>query len=157
MAWFGTRTVIPDWVLDHMAWFGANLVGGDAQRSWLDGGIGYTDDSGARVRAQFGPDIAHRLQWRARLHLLPNNVSGGRRAGVSEAFIERCGFDAGQRRWHLRAGLGFPPTSQENVDASWSSPCILTSSALKRRAANAHLDVGQRRIDLRRDFQTPND
>lgn len=131
-----------DWEVGTRARIEAAFGSGDSEPGWLDGGIGKTDDTGARLRAQFGLDIDYRLQWRARLHVLADNAPGGRHAGVTEAFIERYGFDAGQRRWHLRAGLGFLPSSQENVGAFWSSPYTLTFSALNSWIAEEFRPLG---------------
>lgn len=131
-------------VAEDFSWqfggFGALGLGSfDAPQSWLDGGFGRLADGDAGRHAQgaldaaFAFDWEFRLLWSGRVHLVGSAEgarAGGRRTGLTEAFVQRIWFSGNQAHWRLRAGLHFLSTSMENVDPLWQSPYTQTLSAL---------------------------
>lgn len=138
-----------DWSVSTQSRLDLGVLHHDGPTGWLDGGVGKLgqgrDETAPLARAQFGLDLEYQLQWRARLHGVVdagNSQAGGRRIGVSEAYVERQWFDELQDRWGLRAGLYFLPGSMENVDRFWSSPYTLTFSAANSWIAEEFRPLG---------------
>jgi hypothetical protein len=112
----------------------------DSPRSWIDGGFGRLTEGagpddpalGVRGAAHLGLDFRHGEHLRVHVHGTARtepDAAGGRRAGLSEAFVSyRREFHGPALR--LKAGLFFPQTSRENVDPLWASPYTITLSAL---------------------------
>lgn len=139
------------------SWVFSGFVSGEtssvtSQPSWIEGGLGRFD-VGARVPgdratrnrglAQAGVDWTP-LSW-LDFHVdglarMEPSGSGGRRAGVVQAFV-----DVHTDQWRLRAGQFFLPTSRENTGPLWSSPYTLTWSALNSWVAQEVRPIG---VDL---------
>lgn len=108
---------------------------------WLTGGFGRLTEGAAgngtrglvRGEGQLGVEWRPGETWLLRVHGTAHgepSPAGGRRAGLTEAFLQfRPGITA-RTKLRLRAGLFFPPTSLENVDPVWQSPYTVTLSAL---------------------------
>jgi hypothetical protein len=155
----GSPAPASDWNLAAQTRIDAGAQHQDGPSSWLDGGVGKLGqgrDAGAPLlRTQLGLDLEYQLLWRGRLHAVVdtgNPQTGGRRLGVTEAYVERQWFDELQDRWGLRAGLYFLPGSMENVERFWSSPYTLTFSAANSWIAEEFRPLGvelgwQRRQD----------
>lgn len=138
-----------DWSLTPLARVDLDALAHDGPANWLDGGLGKLgqgrNDEALRAQVQFGLDVEYRLLWRGRVHLAGdagNAHAGGRRVGVSEAFVERLWFGDRQDRWRLRGGLHFLPTSMENVGEFWASPYTLTFSAANSWIAEEFRPLG---------------
>lgn len=138
-----------DWSLFPQARVDLGALAHDAPDSWLSGGLGKLglgrSDQALRTQAQFGLDVEYSLLWRGRVHVLAdagNTQAGGRRSGLSEAFVERLWFADNQDRWRLRGGLYFLPTSMENVGEFWATPYTLTFSVANSWIAEEFRPLG---------------
>jgi hypothetical protein len=109
------------------------VVSADAETSWTHGGLGktrYGDSDGLRVGG-----AALSAIWQARPDLL---VAADLRyqpqyrstVAVIEAFARYRPVSTNAWRWSLKAGEFFPPISLENDAIGWTSPWMLTSSAI---------------------------
>lgn len=114
----------------------------EGQRSWLEGGFGrLTEGAGEPFDAQptlrgqlhLGFDWKPAERWLVHAHGVAQGEPpsyGGQRAGLVEGFVQFRPELTAQDALRLRAGLFFPQTSLENVDALWQSPYTVTLSAL---------------------------
>jgi hypothetical protein len=113
----------------------------ESREAWIDGGFGRLSEGRnpdafeafARGEAQLGIEWAPSPSFLLRAHATARtepDAAGGRRAGLVEAFAQYRPELRPDLALRLRAGLQFPPTSRENVDALWQSPYTLTLSAL---------------------------
>ena len=113
----------------------------DGPVSWLDGGFGKlpaggttdgsTDEIGA-LNLQTGLLVTLDDSWTAWAHVIaraePGEAVSGE-LGVTELWLETA-QDLGGGRLRTRAGLMFLPTSRENVGELWSSPYLISLSAI---------------------------
>ncbi|MDP3854936.1 hypothetical protein [Phenylobacterium sp.] len=114
------------------------LAAADGERSWLDGGFGKTGASGGGSDWAARPDLSQALiQWKPRLSFsLAAVVSAQVQPDVDPA------FDLGEAyltwraapnrlaRFSARAGLFYPPVSQEHEGVGWTTPDVLSASAI---------------------------
>lgn len=115
---------------------GVTAGSASGQRSWIEGGFGrfsFGDDDDLLI-----PELRITADWRPSAAVL-FRVSGiaaayeesaaSRDAGLTEAFAQLM-WETGRQRFRARGGMFFLPTTRENLDAGWSSPYAITSSAL---------------------------
>jgi hypothetical protein len=104
----------------------------DGEKGWLDGGFGKT---GAR---RDGLDLAEAaVEWKPRFNFALSAVVSAdlqpavdRRVDLGEAYLKWKAPPQAWGRLSARAGLMFPPVSQENDGVAWSNPDMLSSSAI---------------------------
>ncbi len=113
----------------------ASVVGGET--GWLDGGFGKLREGGDAGETQARADIASvNLAWKPQLDF---NFSGlvsfawqpdlpGDDVGLSEAFV-RFRSNPGAVRFGARAGVFWPPVSQEHSGSNWLVTDSITPSA----------------------------
>jgi hypothetical protein len=113
----------------------------ESRTAWISGGFGrLTEGEGrdafealARAEAHLGLDWTPSSTFLLRLHgtarTEPDAVAG-ERVGLTEAFLQYRPELRSDLALRFRAGLQFPPTSRENVEALWQSPYTLTLSAI---------------------------
>lgn len=110
------------------------LTAADGEKSWLDGGFGKTYANGGRVQ----PRLAEAsLQWRPRLnfavsgfvtaHLQPD-VSPA--VDIGEAYIQLRAPPTAAGRFSGKVGVFYPPVSQEHDGTAWTTPDMLSASAI---------------------------
>lgn len=124
----------------------------DAQRSWLDGGFGRLDDGGddssnTRVSARGAIDVGLEVKpsefFRIELHGVghADQSGAGEVAGLTEGYVEfRHSIGASEVR--VRGGEFFLPTSRENVGMLWSSPYVVSFSAINSWIAHEVRPIG---------------
>lgn len=113
----------------------ASVVGGET--GWLDGGFGKLREGGDNGATQARADLASAsIAWKPQIGW---NFSGlvsfvwqpdvpGDEAGVSEAFV-RFRSNPATTRFGARAGLFWPPVSQEHSGSNWLVTDSITPSA----------------------------
>jgi hypothetical protein len=109
---------------------------------WISGGFGRLtegEDGSGETRAVFRGELQLGADWRPgeawllRVHAVAHGApdsARGRRAGLTEAFLQFRPDLTDRTSLRVRGGLFFPQTSLENVDPLWQSPYTLTLSAL---------------------------
>ncbi len=113
----------------------------ESRAPWIEGGYGRLSEGEdpnafealARAEAQLGLEWTPSDVLLLRLHGTARtepDAAGGRRAGLTEAFLQYRPELQPALTLRFRAGLQFLPTSRENVDDLWQSPYTLTLSAL---------------------------
>jgi hypothetical protein len=127
--------------LTHHAVAAGRGIEVESRTAWTAGGFGrLTEGEGqdafaalARGEAHLGVDWAPASAFLLRLHGTARtepDAAAGARAGLTEAFLQFRPELRPDLALRFRAGLQFPPTSRENVDALWQSPYTLTLSAI---------------------------
>jgi len=113
----------------------------DSPASWLEGGFGKLPAGGATdgsaetfgtLDLQTGIRLDINEHWTAFTHVIAraeSDVTASRDVGVTQLWIEGSSEVAGGRL-KVRAGTMFLPTSRENVGELWSSPYMISLSAL---------------------------
>jgi hypothetical protein len=106
----------------------------DGERSWLAGGFGKTRVSGNDPRLSIGEAA---LAWRPRLgwdwsavvegEIQPDHDHAVR---LGEAFVKYKPFPVAGVRYSVRAGLFYPPISQEHEGPFWTPTETITPSAV---------------------------
>jgi hypothetical protein len=116
----------------------------DAPDSWINGGVGKFDagnnETVALATGQLGVDWTPQrwLLVHADGVLRNDEAAGkGRTAGVVQAYI-----DVFNDHWRLRAGQFWLPTSRENIEPLWTSPYVITYSALNSWNAQEVRPIG---------------
>src|SRR5690242_1747406 len=106
----------------------------ESQPTWLDGGFGRFDvgaksatDSAnkGQIEGQLGVDWTPTTWLRVHAH----GIARDKGSGLVEAYVD-LQKDFGANNLRLRAGQFFLPTSRENTDKLWSSPAMISFSAL---------------------------
>ncbi|MEO8114416.1 MAG: hypothetical protein ABI655_08550 [Phenylobacterium sp.] len=115
------------------------ITAADGERGWLDGGFGKTAASGAgdggwQVKGEFSQAA---LEWRPKFSFgLSGYVTAqyqpslDGRVDLGEAFLKYRGPPTPHGRWSARAGLFFPPVSMEHDGVAWTTPDMLSASAI---------------------------
>ncbi len=113
-----------------------------SRRSWLEGGFGRLEEGGEapgdsistlRGVANVGFDWTPSPEFKVHAHGVARTQperSGGREAGLVEAFALYRKELSPKVALRFRGGMYFPQTSRENVDPLWSSPYTITLSSL---------------------------
>ena len=111
------------------------LVYSDAQRSFMDGGLGTTrfdsQDTGVqlgRLRLAFSAPLGE--LWSAHFDASMWDDKDRSPVGVTEAYLQFRPYPRAGYRLRLKAGAFYPPISLENRAAGWDSPYTLSSSAI---------------------------
>lgn len=119
----------------------ADGVSSNGPVSWLDGGFGKLPVGSALAGAgeeagsldlQTGVLVSLDDSWSAWAHVIgraESDVSADGSLGLTELWVEGA-HDLAGGRLRARAGLMFLPTSRENVGELWSSPYLISLSAI---------------------------
>ncbi len=114
------------------------LTAVNGERSWMDGALGKTRFNGGGADFRFRPALAEAdLVWRPRLSWnLGATVVGqyqpdqSKPLGVAEAFATWKPVPTGPYRQQVRAGMFYPPISQEHTAGAWLVADSITPSAI---------------------------
>lgn len=115
------------------------IVAADGERGWLDAGFGKTAASGAKDGGwQVDAGLSEAaLEWRPKFSFglsgyltaqVQPSLDG--RVDLGEAFLKYRGPPSRLGRWSARAGLFFPPVSLEHDGVAWTTPDMLSASAI---------------------------
>ncbi len=113
----------------------ARLVSSDANRSFMDGGLGTvrfgSNESGLQLgRARFALTQHLWELWSAHLDVSSWDDKDRSAVGVTEAYLQFRPYPRAGYRFRLKAGAFYPPVSLENRAAGWESPYGLSYSAI---------------------------
>jgi hypothetical protein len=115
------------------------LTASSGERSWLEGGFGKTPESGSgdggwRAGARLSNAA---LEWRPRFNFAVSAVVVAEaqpqiepKFDVTEAFLRFQAPPTTAGRFSARAGLMYPPVSMEHHGVAWTSPDMLSGSAI---------------------------
>ena len=116
----------------------ARVTGADGERSWLDGGFGKTGVSGGhngwRADAQLTQAA---LEWRPHFNfavgavvtaLVQPDLKPG--LDLGEAYLTLKAPPTSGGRFSGRVGIFYPPVSMEHDGVAWTTPDMLSGSAL---------------------------
>jgi hypothetical protein len=115
------------------------LAAADGEASWLDGGFGKTAVSGARDGSwKLHPRLGQAaVEWRPRLNFAVSGVISARlqpkvdpALDITEAYLKVQSPPEAFGRVSARAGLFYPPVSQEHDGVAWTTPDMLSASAI---------------------------
>jgi hypothetical protein len=114
------------------------LAAADGERSWTDGGYGKGRYSGAGDDLKVTPQLAEAaLVWKPRFTWdlgavvqLDHQPEQDHAVDVTEAYLAYKPVPHGAWRYSVRAGLFYPPISQEHEDAAWGVTHSITPSAI---------------------------
>ena len=132
------------------------LTNSGAERTQVDGGLGKTrfgdDGTGAHLaeaalygRAQITEDI----MMFADLRYEPSQRTA---VDLIEGYVRYRPLSLSRWRWSVTAGAFFPPVSEENTAAGWSSPWTLTPSAINSWVGEELRSIGaEAKIEWRGD------
>ncbi|HEX9161725.1 MAG TPA: hypothetical protein VF980_08470 [Thermoanaerobaculia bacterium] len=121
--------------------------------AWTRGGLGRFDAGGSpseKSNSDALADLNVGFDWQPVQHILVHaqgvaraEPSGtrGRGIGLATAFVE-ANIDKGQNTFIFRGGQFFLGTSRENVQDLWTSPYLITYSALNSWIANEVRPIG---------------
>ncbi|MGK2858169.1 MAG: hypothetical protein ACSLFQ_13285 [Thermoanaerobaculia bacterium] len=144
----------------------AEGVSADGPASWLDGGFGKlstgsatgTPEEAGALNLQAGVRVAFDDTWAAWAHVIAraeSDVAADGELGLTELWVEG-GRDLAGGRLRARAGMMFLPTSRENVGELWSSPYLISLSAINSWIAEEVRPTGldlDYRIEFRPDVR----
>jgi hypothetical protein len=110
----------------------------DGETGWLDGGFGKTQASGGGGDFKVKPRLAEAaLEWKPRLNFAVSGVVTAElqpqtrpRLDVGEAYLKLRAPPNPVGRFSARAGLMYPPVSMEHDGVAWTTPDMLSASAL---------------------------
>jgi hypothetical protein len=111
------------------------LVNSDADRSFMDGGLGTVrygrNDSGLQLgRARLALTQQLGELWSAHLDVSAWDNQDRSPVGVTEAYLQFRPYPRAGYRFRLKAGAFYPPVSLENRAPGWESPYGLSYSAI---------------------------
>lgn len=120
-----------DWEVD----LDARLVSSDAERSFVNGGLGTLrfdhTQSGLRLgRARFAVSEALGEVWSLRLDVSAWGDDDRNPVDLTEAYLQFRPYPVAGYRFRLRAGAFHAPISLENRAAGWESPYTVSYSAI---------------------------
>lgn len=120
---------------DWEASLDTRLVGSDADRSVMDGGLAPVrfdrDDSALQLgRARLALTQPLGEVWSARLDASVYDDKGGTLAGLSEAYLQLRPYPRAGYRLRVKAGAFYAPVSMENRTSGWDSPYTISYSAI---------------------------
>jgi hypothetical protein len=110
------------------------LTAASGENGWLDHGFGKTQ----ALRGGFEPSLAEAaLEWRPRFNFaLSGYVTAELQPALDpdldlgEAYLKLQGPPSASGRWSLRAGVFYPPVSLEHDGVAWTTPDMLSASAI---------------------------
>lgn len=125
--------------------------------SWTDGSVGklrHSDDGFVMNRAFI--DYSGRLSDTIKVHAVLEGYDDdlGNAIDFTQAFLEWRPVPRSATRYRFKLGAFYPRISLENVDAAWSSPYTMSSSAINTwiaeeiRTVGAELSVSRRPVSL---------
>jgi hypothetical protein len=126
----------------------------DGEESWVSGGFGKTDLANdwdvsiPRAAVTWQPRLG--FAWNGRL-TLRYQEAGSPEVDVNEAYVGWRAPPAAFGRFSARAGLFYPPISLEHTTPTWTSPDMLSASAINSWIGEEVLVRGLE-ATLRRDF-----
>ena len=111
------------------------LSAASGERGWLDGGFGKTQVSGGHgLEAELAEAS---LEWRPRFNFAVSAVVTAHlqprldpEVDLGEAFLQVRGPPGPAGRLSARAGLFYPPVSLEHDGVAWTTPDMLSASAI---------------------------
>jgi hypothetical protein len=111
------------------------LVNSDADRPFMDGGLGSVrfgrNDSGLQLgRARLALTQQLGELWSAHLDVSAWDNKDRSPVGVTEAYLQFRPYPRAGYRFRLKAGAFYPPVSLENRAPGWESPYGLSYSAI---------------------------
>ena len=116
----------------------ARISAADGERSWLDRGFGKTGVSGGANDWRAGADLTQAaIEWRPRFNfaiggvvtaLVQPDVSPT--VGIGEAYLVLKAPPTPVGRFSGRVGIFYPPVSMEHDGVAWTTPDMLSGSAL---------------------------
>ena len=111
------------------------LVNSDADRSFMEGGLGSVrfgrNDSGLQLgRARLALTQQLGELWSAHLDVSAWDNQDRSPVGVTEAYLQLRPYPRAGYRFRLKAGAFYPPISLENRAPGWESPYGLSYSAI---------------------------
>jgi hypothetical protein len=111
------------------------LVNSDADRPFMDGGLGTVrfgrNDSGLQLgRARLALTQQLGELWSAHLDVSAWDNQDRSPVGVTEAYLQFRPYPRAGYRFRLKAGAFYPPVSLENRAPGWESPYGLSYSAI---------------------------
>jgi hypothetical protein len=111
------------------------LVNSDADRPFMDGGLGTVrfgrNDSGVQLgRARLALTQQLGELWSAHLDVSAWDNQDRSPVGVTEAYLQFRPYPRAGYRFRLKAGAFYPPISLENRAPGWESPYGLSYSAI---------------------------
>jgi len=120
-----------DWELS----LDARLVNSDAERPFMEGGLGTvrfgSNDDGLQLgRARFAITQQLGELWSAHLDASMFDDRDRSPVGVTEAYLLFRPYPLAGYRFRLKAGGFYPPISLENRASGWESPYTLSYSAI---------------------------
>jgi hypothetical protein len=123
------------------------LINSDADRSYLNGGLGSVrfdrDDSPFELgRARFALTQALGQTWSAHLDASVWDDKDAHPLGVTEAYLLFRPYPREGLRLRVKAGAFYPPVSLENRVSGWESPYTLSYSAINSWLATEVRTVG---------------
>ena len=123
------------------------LVNSDADRSYLDGGLGLTrfdrDDSPLQLgRARFALTQNLGEIWSAHLDASVWDDRDAHPLGLTEAYLQLRPYPSDGYRLRVKAGAFYPPVSLENRASGWESPYTLSYSAINSWLATEVRTIG---------------
>ena len=114
------------------------LSAADGEKGWLDGGFGKTQASGKGDGFKVKPRLAEAaLEWKPRLNFAVSGVVTAElqpqvkpELDLGEAYLKLRAPPNRMGRISARAGLMYPPVSLEHEGVAWTTPDMLSASAL---------------------------
>jgi hypothetical protein len=111
------------------------LVGSDADRSIMDGGLAPVrfdrDDSALQLgRARVALTQSLGELWSVHLDGSVYDDEGGPLAGITEGYLQLRPYPRAGYRLRVKAGAFYPPVSLENRAGGWDSPYTISYSAI---------------------------
>lgn len=123
------------------------LVNSDADRSYLNGGLGSVrfdrDDAPLELgRARFA--LTHTLAeiWSVHLDASVWDDKDAHPVGITEAYLQLRPYPKSGYRLRVKAGAFYPPVSLENRASGWESPYTLSYSAINSWLATEVRTIG---------------
>lgn len=123
------------------------LVNSDAQRSYVNGGLGSVrfdrDDAPLQLgRARLALTQALGETWSAHLDASVWDDKDAHPLGLTEAYLQFRPYPREGYRLRVKAGAFFPPVSLENRASGWESPYTLSYSAINSWLATEVRTIG---------------
>jgi hypothetical protein len=114
------------------------LSGADGEKSWLDGGFGKTSVSGGGDNVRIRPSLSEAsLEWKPQFGFAGAAVVAAQlqpdidpALDLGEAYLTFRTPPSVHGRLSFRAGLFYPPVSQEHDGVAWTIPDMLSASAI---------------------------
>jgi hypothetical protein len=132
---------------DWEASLDARLVNSDAERSFMDGGLGSvrfdrTDSTLQLGRARFALTQSFAEIWSAHLDASVWDDKDAHLLGATEAYLQLRPYPRAGYRLRVKAGAFYPPVSLENRASGWESPYTLSYSAINSWLATEVRTIG---------------